>query len=533
MMFRSFHPQAVSSGPGAKFFLLLMGLAALAPGAAVADPVWAGYGGDAQHAATSSIGSDALLSILWQTPVDLAPQYSGDELLIHYGSPLITQADTVIVPVKTGATNGFELRAINGVTGTQLWSQSTDYILPAAPGGWVPSYGPTLTPSNRVYFAGAGGTVYYRDTPDSSSAGGSGQLAFYGMSTYSGNTAAYNSNVIIDTPITSDSAGNIYFGYLVNNPSQVNGLQGGIARIAANGATTYMEAGTLAPGMTKAAMNSAPALSADGTKVYVALNDGNTGRLVALNSSNLALVGSTGNLPAVIDQSSASPTVGPDGDVYFGTNNGYHGRGVMNHFSGDLSQVKTSGSFGWDDTASIVPASMVVSYHGSSTYLLMVKYNNYASFGLGGDGVNKLAILDPNDTQIDPVTGQPVMKEILTIAGVTPDEEQVNAGFPNAVREWCINSAVVDPATNSILANSEDGKLYRWDLTTNTLSESITLTSGIGEAYTPTLIGANGEVFAVNNATLYAIVPEPGVAGLVLSGGVMLFARRRRSGAGF
>jgi hypothetical protein len=65
--------------------------------------------------------------------------------------------------------------------------------------------------------------------------------------------------------------------------------------------------------------------------------------------------------------------------------------------------------------------------------------------------------------------------------------------------------AVVDPATNSILANSEDGRLYRWDLTTNTLIQAITLTTGIGEAYTPTLIGADGTVYAINNATLFAV----------------------------
>lgn len=41
------------------------------------------------------------------------------------------------------------------------------------------------------------------------------------------------------------------------------------------------------------------------------------------------------------------------------------------------------------------------------------------------------------------------------------------------------------------------------------------LTPGIGEAYTPTVIGANGEVFAINNATLFAVgansIPEPPV----------------------
>jgi WD40 repeat protein len=73
------------------------------------------------------------------------------------------------------------------------------------------------------------------------------------------------------------------------------------------------------------------------------------------------------------------------------------------------------------------------------------------------------------------------------------------------VKEWCINSAAVDPATDSVLAGSEDGKLYRWDLATNTFSQSMVLTSGLGEAYTPTLIGPDGTVYAINNATLFAV----------------------------
>ena len=36
-------------------------------------------------------------------------------------------------------------------------------------------------------------------------------------------------------------------------------------------------------------------------------------------------------------------------------------------------------------------------------------------------------------------------------------------------------------------------------------SLAITLTSGIGEAYTPTLVGVDGTVYAVNNAILFAI----------------------------
>ena len=96
------------------------------------------------------------------------------------------------------------------------------------------------------------------------------------------------------------------------------------------------------------------------------------------------------------------------------------------------------------------------------------------------------------------------MKEILTIAGPTPDDEFIGS-HPNAVREWCINTAAVDPFTQSVLANNEDGKLYRWDLTSNTLIQTSTLTTGLGEAYTPTIVGVDGIVFAINNATLFAV----------------------------
>ncbi|MDB6153730.1 MAG: hypothetical protein JWL90_2183 [Chthoniobacteraceae bacterium] len=491
------------------------------------EPVWEGYGGDAQHSAVSSVASQPLSAILWQTPVDLAPQYSDGNLYIHYGSALITAANTVLVPVKTGASGGFRIDAHNGSDGSLLWSQPTDYILPIPAASWVPSYSPVLSAANRLYYPGAGGTIYYRDTPDSAAPAASGQLAFYDIGNYTANKAAFDKNVFINTPITSDSAGNIYFGYQVDkSTSQTLNLHGGIAKISANGVGTWMEAGALAAGMTKVAQNSAPAVSADGSKVYVALNDGYNGRLVELNASNLSLVSKSAPLNAVIDVSSASPTIGPDGDIYFGTNDGYNGRGTMNHFSADLLQIKTPGSFGWDDTASIVPASMVAAYQGTSSYLLMVKYNNYA--GRGGDGVNKLAILDPlNLTQIDPVTGLVVMKEVLSIAGVTRDDEY--PGAPDAVREWCINTAAVDPFTNSVLVNNEDGKLYRWDLASNSFTESITLTSGLGEAYTPTVIGADGKVYAINNATLFAVgVPEPGSLTLVFAGALTFLGGSRR-----
>jgi len=91
----------------------------------------------------------------------------------------------------------------------------------------------------------------------------------------------------------------------------------------------------------------------------------------------------------------------------------------------------------------------------------------------------------------------------MTQLGVTPDPGFPT--FPGAVREWCINTAAVDPFTKSVMVNSEDGKLYRWDLAGNSLSQAIKLSGGIGEAYTPTVIGPDGTVYAINGAVLDAI----------------------------
>jgi hypothetical protein len=129
----------------------------------------------------------------------------------------------------------------------------------------------------------------------------------------------------------------------------------------------------------------------------------------------------------------------------------------------------------------------------------MTKYNNYAGIG-SGDGANRVAVIDPRASQVDPISGQPIMKEVLTLLGPT-----FESGASGPVKEWCINTAAIDPLTKSILVNSEDGFLYRWDMATNTATQRIRLTSGIGESYTPTAVGADGAVYAVNNAVLFAI----------------------------
>src|SRR5262249_31993083 len=238
--------------------------------------------------------------------------------------------------------------------------------------------------------------------PDTPGATISGQLAFYGIQNYS--HAAFDSKVFINTPITCDNAGNIYFGFVTAGFAPL-GLSSGIARIGVNAIGSWISAGSAAldSTMTKVVHNCAPALSNDGSILYVAVSNGTgtgsgSGYLLALNSVTLqnafrALLfdPSSGQLARLPDDGSASPTVGPDGDVYFGVLERpfASSKGWLLHFSANLQIAKIPGAFGWDDTASIIPRSMVPAYQGPSSYLVMTKYNNYA--GAGGDGINRIA----------------------------------------------------------------------------------------------------------------------------------------------
>ncbi len=474
---------------------------------AVNGPAWWQFGRNAQHAANSAIASQALARLRWNAPVDLAPQHTmGGALLSHYGSPVISARNTVILPVRT-ASGTARIEARRGLDGTLLWSADSDFLLPAGtPSSWTPSYGITLTPGNRVYFAGAAGKLFYRDDVDSATGT---------VNTLAISDCAIKLDAGINAALTVDAAGTLFLSCF-GAPNEVSGR---VVRVANDGTISTVSMGSLVPSIGLGSPNpftsSAPALSPDEQTLYIgmstielALTSGLY--LVAVDAKTLALKARvelrdpvTGSLPTISRNSTASPTVGPDGDVYFGvlesTLGAHNSRGWLLHFDAALAATKAPASFGWDDTPSIVPASMVPGYAGSSSYLLAIKYNNYANAGTG-DGKNRMAVVDPTAVQTDPISGFPVMKEILTVLGPTPDPN-----FPTGVKEWCVNTVAVDPATLSVLVNSEDGYLYRWDLTTNALSQKIQLGSPIGEAYTPTVIGPDGLVYAINNAVLYAV----------------------------
>ena len=353
-----------------------------------------------------------------------------------------------------------------------------------------------MTPRNRLYFAGGGGTVFYCDSPDAAATPSFTRAAFYGLNLYLTNSNRFNPQININTPITSDRYGDIFFGFQSGDPTLL-GTRGGLARIDFDGTGSWISASEIgdSTNVFQSELNCAPALSLDQKTVYIALEE-LSGALIlaALDSRTLEPLASVslidpGTKAAASNSSStASPTIGPDGDVYFGISSEDNDeRGWLLHFDSSLSVAKIPGLFGWDVTDSIVSASLVPSYGGNSTYLLATKYNNYSTRKYS------MAILDPQQGALDSQSGVTVMAAVLTIPSPAP-------------WEWCVNSAAVDPFTKSIIANNEDGNLYRWNLTSNQLTESVALTtSQAGQAYTPTVVAVDGIVYAINHGVLFAV----------------------------
>ena len=264
----------------------------------------------------------------------------------------------------------------------------SDYVLP--PHNWVPSYNlgarrreSSLRARRRRQAADQGGRRRGRRharTRSSSTA----------RPSYAANAAAFDASVFINTPITVDAQGNVFFGFIVT------GAQPGRARRAASPA-------------------SAPTASAAGSRPRQRCRrrrdrqGGDEQRAGALGRRQDALRRGqqragrrrgAGRLSARARQHDArdqgqgaaarsrapararasattrprrrrsGPTATSSSACSRATFGAHNGRGWLLHFDATLATSKVPGSFGWDDTASIVPASMVPSYTGGSPYLL-------------------------------------------------------------------------------------------------------------------------------------------------------------------
>lgn len=195
----------------------------------------------------------------------------------------------------------------------------------------------------------------------------------------------------------------------------------------------------------------------------------------------------------VIDQSSSSPTVAPDGSVIYGAYSRYNfARGHTFKFSAG-GEFLGLFDFGWDSTPAIYPHD--------GTYSVVIKDNHYDANCCPGNGAPL-----PGPYNISQ------LKAGLTPAGSTNYASAIEWSFksttivlpdnPNGF-EWCINAPAIDK-NGVVYANSEDGNVYAINQG-GTLKQKIFRRLAIGAAYTPLSIGADGKLYTENDGHMFVV----------------------------
>src|SRR5262245_1790677 len=122
-------------GVAGAFMVLAQPLSGQAPSSQAREvPTFAG---NAQHTSVYLTPAANLNASRWTTSIDLRQTFG----TTHYGAPLVTPENTIVVPVKTES-DGFQIKLLDASTGQSRGTLGTDYLLPLH--NWIPTYNPAL-----------------------------------------------------------------------------------------------------------------------------------------------------------------------------------------------------------------------------------------------------------------------------------------------------------------------------------------------------------------------------------------------------
>lgn len=188
----------------------------------------------------------------------------------------------------------------------------------------------------------------------------------------------------------------------------------------------------------------------------------------------------------VVDNSTASPVVAPDGSIIYGSYTLYNGsQGHLMQFAADGTYLDHAYPFGWDTTPAI--------WQHTGTYSIVTKENHYIS-DYGPQQTPGYYV-----TQIDPLfhVEWQYRNPSRTVCrdGVCVEEDD---GF-----EWCVNAPAID-AGGTVYVNAEDGMLYSL-AQGGILLDRLSLNGPLGAAYTPVAIDAQGRVYGQSGGHLFAV----------------------------
>jgi len=225
--------------------------------------------------------------------------------------------------------------------------------------------------------------------------------------------------------------------------------------------------------------------------------------------ANLGVDPATNDTPGgrVLDDSSSSPAVGPDGSIFYGAYSRY------NYAQGHMMKWDKNGNFlkayifGWDETPAIV--------NSGGSFSIVIKDNNYGGVGSYCN--------DETNCPVERTATNPASPTALYITKLDSDlniqwrfkstNTQSCTRQPNGTItcvsdhpegfEWCVNGHSVD-SNGVVYANSEDGNLYAIDQNGN-LKMKIFQQLALGAAYTPTSMGSDGKIYSQNAGILFVV----------------------------
>lgn len=207
----------------------------------------------------------------------------------------------------------------------------------------------------------------------------------------------------------------------------------------------------------------------------------------------------------VLDDSSSSPVIAPDGSIFYGSYTRYnYAQGHMMHFSANGAYLNGY-NYGWDITPGI--------YSHGGTYSVVTKDNRYGEVGsycntesvcpADRDASNPAYPEEYRITQLNKnMNVQWSFKNTNTLACTRNPDDSVTCvdDHPHSF-EWCVNAFVID-ANGIVFANSEDGNLFALNQG-GTLRQKIFQQLALGAAYTPTSIGNDGKIYSQNAGHLF------------------------------
>jgi hypothetical protein len=163
-------------------------------------------------------------------------------------------------------------------------------------------------------------------------------IDFYGV--YSENATGFSNSVFVNSPLVADASAVYFTVRVVPGSVPDNAVENCVVRVSKSGSANSKTAAQLTGDVrfTQFPQNLAPAFSVDGSIMYLVVSNGIEGgpvALVGVDPSTLTVKQRTSdnsnmivelwdphygvNFPVIVSEfSSSSPTVGPDGDVYFG-----------------------------------------------------------------------------------------------------------------------------------------------------------------------------------------------------------------------